>query len=189
MGPTGLVVAAARTADARVLPRYPATTPVCRPETVVFSPLMLLPEVTSPSPLRLVPGVVDTLRRLNDHGIVITLSNVTCVEADTDDLGRLLAPWVAGHFPSCRIGYAKPDPRAFRKVAAHYDVEARNMVHIGDDWECDILGATAAGAAAIWISGGRPIPDDRLLVGSDVLVADDLGQVTRQVRTLARRRS
>lgn len=147
------------------------------------------PPVTSPSPLRLVPGAVDTLRRLNDHGIVITLSNVTCVEADTDHLDRLLSPWVTGHFLSCRLGYAKPDPRAFRKVTTHYDANARHMVHIGDDWECDIIGATAVGAAAIWISGGRPVPDDRLLVTSSVLVADDLTQVTRHVRTLEERRS
>lgn len=147
------------------------------------------PTPVSASPLRLFPDTVDTLRQLNDYGIVITLSNVTGVEADTDELRRLCAPWVAAHFPSYRLGYAKPDPRAFRTVAAHYRLDARHLVHIGDDWECDILGATAVGATAIWISGGQPVADDQPRAGSRVLVAEDLGQITHHVRTLARRRS
>lgn len=147
------------------------------------------PTPVSASPLGLFPDTVDTLRQLNDYGIVITLSNVTCVEADTEELRRLFAPWVAAHFPSYRLGYAKPDPRAFRTVAAHYRIDVRHLVHIGDDWECDILGATAVGATAIWISGGRPVPEDQPRAGSRVLVAEDLCQITQHIRTLARRRS
>jgi len=30
------------------------------------------------------------------------------------------------------------------------------MIHIGDDWNCGILGAVSAGARAVWISAGRP---------------------------------
>ncbi|MBV9013409.1 MAG: HAD hydrolase-like protein [Pseudonocardiales bacterium] len=147
------------------------------------------PTPVSASPLRLLPDAVDTLRRLNDYGIVITLSNVTCVEADTEELSKLLTPWVTAHFPSYQLGYATPDPRVFRMVAAHYHVDVRHLVHIGDDWECDILGATAVGATAIWISGGRSVPDDQPRVGSRVLVTDDLGQITQHVRTFARSRS
>jgi FMN phosphatase YigB (HAD superfamily) len=36
-------------------------------------------------------------------------------------------------------------------------VLAAETVHIGDSWNCDVLGATAAGLRAIWISS-QPMP-------------------------------
>jgi FMN phosphatase YigB (HAD superfamily) len=101
------------------------------------------------------------------------------VDADTDSLRNRLAPWVSEHFPSCRIGYAKPDPLAFHTVAGHCDVVAAQMLHIGDDWACDVVGAVGAGARAIWISRGRPVPDQAMLVEHDVLVADDPAAAAR----------
>lgn len=138
---------------------------------------------------------MSALRELSTLGIVVTLSNVTCLEADTGNLHRRLHPWVSDHFPSCRTGYSKPDPRAFLAAAARYGVPASGMVHIGDDWDCDIVGATGIGAATIWISHGRPVPDygagrggGRGLNRMGVLVADDLAAAVPHVRSLTARR-
>lgn len=96
---------------------------------------------------------------------------------------------MADHFPSCRIGYAKPDPKAFTTVADACGTTVTNVVHIGDDWECDILGARSVGATAIWISNGRPIPDKELpLVDPHVLVAVDLTAAGGHFANLAARR-
>jgi FMN phosphatase YigB (HAD superfamily) len=62
------------------------------------------------------------------------------------------------------------------------------MIHIGDDWDCDVVGATGIGATAIWISHGRPVPDNQLAVSQDVLVADNLAAVVDHVRALTTRR-
>jgi FMN phosphatase YigB (HAD superfamily) len=113
---------------------------------------------------------------------VVTLSNVTCTEADTERLLDLLSPWVNAHFPSCRTGYAKPDHRAFRTAADACGVEPSRIIHVGDDWECDIHGATDAGATAVWISHGRTIPDPGLLVERRVRVAHDLADAVTHVR-------
>ena len=133
------------------------------------------------APLRLFPGVVPALRELAEIAPVVTLSNVTCVDADTERLAEQLAPYVAGHFPSCRIGHAKPDPAAFHTVADYYQVDPARMLHIGDDWTCDVTGAIGAGARAVWISRGRPVPDETVIEQHAVLVAADLAEAARHL--------
>lgn len=143
------------------------------------------PRDLPPAPLVLFPGTMDALRALSEVATVVTLSNVTCADADTDGLRRHTAPWVSDFFPSCRIGYAKPDRRAFRAVAQHCGVAPARVLHIGDDWACDIVGAVAAGLQAVWISHGRPAPDPDLIVDHDVLVAEDLSAAAQHVRALS----
>ncbi|MGH3905507.1 MAG: HAD family hydrolase [Pseudonocardiaceae bacterium] len=139
----------------------------------------------TPSPLTLLPGVADTLRAMNRHASLVTLSNVTCVEADLAHLRELLSPWVVAHFPSCCIGYAKPNQDAFAAVARSCGVPVSETVHIGDDWECDIIGARNAGATAIWIAGHRPVPDPGLLTDPKVLVVANIAQASEYVTNLA----
>jgi FMN phosphatase YigB (HAD superfamily) len=131
-----------------------------------------------PAPLTLFPGTLQALRELAALAPVVTLSNVTCVDADTGRLAAQLAPYVAGHFPSCRTGYAKPDANAFHAVARQYRTAPARMIHIGDDWTCDVLGAVNAGSRAVWISRGRPVPDETVL-RRGALVADDLAAAAR----------
>jgi len=59
---------------------------------------------------------------------------------------------------SGEIGVGKPDAAAFAVVAAGLGVRADEAVMVGDSWDRDILGALAAGMAAIWLSNGRPVP-------------------------------
>ncbi|MGI5147220.1 HAD family hydrolase [Plantactinospora sp. CA-294935] len=146
------------------------------------------PRDTAAAPLRLFAEVPQALERISAVRPVVTLSNVTCIEAESDRLKSMLSPWVTDHFPSCRIGYAKPDRRAFQVVASQWGLHTRQMVHIGDHWECDILGAVHAGARAIWISRGRALPEANRLVRSNVLVAADLGAAAEHVRDLCMRR-
>ena len=156
--------------------------------TALRIPEDVFPRLARVSPLRLLPGAVNALRAMSQHAMLVTLSNVTCLEADTDQLHELLSPWVAGHFPSCCIGYAKPDADAFRSVARACGTSTTHMVHIGDDWECDIMGARSAGATAIWISKGRPVPGPAPSNDPDVLVAGDLSAAARHIKDLTARR-
>jgi len=154
---------------------------------------LAIPETAFPrsvpaAPLRLFAGTPAALQEISSYLPVVTLSNVSCVEADPDRLAQMLAPWVAGHFPSCIIGFAKPDRRAFEAVADHWGISTGRIVHIGDHWECDVLGAIGAGAHAVWVSGGRAIPRAHTLVGSHVRVASDLADAARHVRDLCARR-
>lgn len=144
------------------------------------------PQDLPPAPLTLFPGTMDALRVLSEVATVVTLSNVTCADADTDGLRRRTAPWVSDFFPSCRIGYAKPDRRAFHAVAEHCAVDPARILHIGDDWVCDVVGAVNAGVGAVWISRGRPTPEPDLIVDHGVLVVDDLSAAAQHVQALSR---
>jgi FMN phosphatase YigB (HAD superfamily) len=142
---------------------------------------------TAPPPeLILYPWTLPALADLAALAPVVTLSNVTCVDADSDRLAARLMPHVTGHYPSCRTGFAKPDPNAFHAVARQHGARLSQMVHIGDDWVCDVLGAVNAGAHAVWISRGQPVPDETVFMRYGVTVAAGLTTaawlLTRQQR-------
>ena len=154
----------------------------------LWIPASMFPETFKASPLRLVPGAITALRSMSRHATLVTLSNVTCLEANPEQMRELLHPWVKDYFPSCRIGHAKPDPAAFRYVATACHTSPADMVHIGDDWVCDIVGARSAGTTAIWISKRRPVPEPERLADCGVLVATDLAGAIRHLIKLASRR-
>ena len=68
-----------------------------------------------------------------------------------------LFPWVVD---SGRLGVDKPDARIFQHAAEQLGVPLAEVLHIGDAWEADVLGALAAGAQAVWFSPSddRPLP-------------------------------
>ena len=62
---------------------------------------------------------------------------------------------------SSRAGAAKPDPAIFRYALTKCGANAEQAVHVGDTYELDVLGARAAGMAAILIDRvGRATPPD-----------------------------
>lgn len=142
------------------------------------------PQNLTPAPFTLFAGSLEALRSLSGVATVVTLSNVTCADADAEGLRQLMAPWVSDFFPSCRIGYAKPDRRAFHAVAERCGVAPANVLHIGDDWACDVIGAVGAGLQAVWISRGRPAPDPALIADHGVVAADDLPAAAEHVLAL-----
>lgn len=59
------------------------------------------------------------------------------------------------------------------------------MIHVGDDWACDIVGAVESGIKAVWISRGCQVPDDSMVVDHGVLVATDLAAAAAHITHLA----
>jgi len=57
--------------------------------------------------------------------------------------------------------FIKPHPLLFRQAAAQLGVPVENLLHVGDDWEADIIGATRAGASSVYFTGLREEPDPR----------------------------
>ncbi|WP_195905990.1 HAD family hydrolase [Parafrankia discariae] len=121
-----------------------------------------------------VPYLDQALRDLAHLAPVVTLSNVSAAEFDEGELRRVTAPYVVEFYPSCRTGFAKPDPRAFRHVARTHGVPISDLVHIGDSWECDILGATRAGAVPVWV---RPTDSPDLGYSTPLSVSNLLAAV------------
>jgi FMN phosphatase YigB (HAD superfamily) len=116
---------------------------------------------------------------------VATLSNV-CYADDDGSVARVLGPYLNGHYPSYRLGYAKPDPRTLHAVADAHGVSPEVIVHIGDSVECDVRAALRAGARAVWISGGphQAAPPDLAAVGDRFSIAPTLTNAVACVRHL-----
>jgi FMN phosphatase YigB (HAD superfamily) len=101
--------------------------------------------------------VLPALCELRALGVRIVLfSNVMGCAAPPAGSAPPLDAAVDRTFYSCDIGYAKPDPRAFREVARRLDVGADHILHVGDALETDVRGARAAGWQALLIDRSAP---------------------------------
>lgn len=145
------------------------------------------PKVPSPASFELYPWTNRAARVLSMCAPVVTLSNVSPLDFNPQTLRECLGEYVIAQYPSCRLRYAKPDRRAFEAVAGRHSGSTATLIHIGDSWDFDILGALASGARAIWLSGGRPCPAEayQCLATGRVAIADTLEDAAEYVRALA----
>ncbi len=66
-------------------------------------------------------------------------------------------------------GMMKPDPRIFALLLARAGLDAREVIHVGDDPEADVEGARAAGVLPVWLNRqatpwSRPSPAPALTI-------------------------
>ena len=94
-----------------------------------------------------VDGAGDVIASLSGRGFqVAVLSNWPL--AATIDLYVAAAGWdrhLAGVFVSQRIGTIKPQPEIFRFAADALGRAPSELLHVGDDWAADVVGARNAG--------------------------------------------
>lgn len=112
------------------------------------------------------PGAREAVARMAKAVLVVTLSNVTYWDERASDIAELLAPHIACHYPSWRLGYAKPDPQAVEAVARLHGVLPAEVLHVGDSLDYDVRGALAAGAQALWITPHPPTGEGRRLLAA-----------------------
>ncbi|MEO6601376.1 MAG: HAD family hydrolase [Polyangiaceae bacterium] len=99
-----------------------------------------------------VAGMFELVAHLSASGVpvgIISNSEGRLAEL-VEELGHTaLFPVIVD---SGRLGIDKPDPRIFQHAAGLLGVPLSELVHVGDAWEADVLGARAAGAEAVWFS-------------------------------------
>jgi len=78
---------------------------------------------------------------------------------------------------SGRVGVDKPNPRIFQLAAEALGVSLSQIVHVGDAWEADVMGARAAGAQAIWYA-----PSDDRALPEGVVACRDAAELRRALR-------
>jgi HAD superfamily hydrolase (TIGR01509 family) len=108
---------------------------------------------------QVLPGVREGLALLRARGLrLVAVSN-----SDGSAEAVLVATGLRDAFEavvdSHHVGFSKPDPRLFDAARAVIGVPARNVAHVGDLYETDILGAHAAGIAAILIDSSGFWPE------------------------------
>ncbi|MDA8057327.1 MAG: HAD family hydrolase [Actinomycetota bacterium] len=107
----------------------------------------------------LLDGADDVVRRAAAHYRVGLLTNgpgdIQRIKAE----GTGLTPLFSAFVVSGEVGVGKPSPEVFELVLGALDVGPDEAVMVGDNWDRDVRGALASGMAAVWIAGGRPVPD------------------------------
>ncbi len=115
----------------------------------------------SPGTWRLIERAGEILETVAAKHRCVVLSNFDSrLRRIFTDLG------VSGHFEglflSCEQRLSKPDPRIFAKVAETLGLQPGEILHVGDDPECDWRGATEAGFR-LFKTGRGGAPLSRLL--------------------------
>ena len=78
---------------------------------------------------------------------------------------------------SGRIGIDKPDARIFEQASRALGIPLSDIVHVGDSWEADVIGALNAGARAIWFA-----PDDDRVLPAGVAACRDAVELRRVLK-------
>ena len=97
--------------------------------------------------VRLYDDVRQSLTRLSGRYRLFALSNGN---ADLERCG--IAHLFEGHVSAIAAGAPKPDARIFAHLCREAGVAAAQVMHIGDDPQTDVVGATQAGMHAVWIN-------------------------------------
>ncbi len=100
------------------------------------------------APPRVNPEAVEVVRRLSERGVpVLAITNTgrrerswkRFFEASED------GPRFRAIVTSCEVGRGKPSPEIFRVGAERLGLPCSSILHVGDRWDIDIVGARAAG--------------------------------------------
>jgi FMN hydrolase / 5-amino-6-(5-phospho-D-ribitylamino)uracil phosphatase len=100
--------------------------------------------------------VLPALEQLRTRYRLFTASNGNA------DLGQIgIAHFFERTIAARQVGALKPDPTIFHKVIEGTDLQAHEVVYVGDDPLLDVVGARGAGMQAIWIDrqGGEWPPE------------------------------
>ena len=90
--------------------------------------------------------VLPALEQLRTRYRLFTASNGNA------DLGQIgIAHFFERTIAARQVGALKPDPTIFHKVIEGTDLQAHEVVYVGDDPLLDVAGARGAGMQAIWI--------------------------------------
>jgi putative hydrolase of the HAD superfamily len=123
---------------------------------------------------RLIDGAAETVRTLTGSRRLGLLTNgpadIQRLKFETTGLADCFDAVVV----SGEVGLGKPDPAVFALAVDRLGASPRDTVMVGDSWERDVLGALGAGLSAVWVSGGRTVPEEL----AEVTVIDNVGELT-----------
>lgn len=118
------------------------------------------------------PGVVGAVTLLASSGVRLGIISSAVY---TPFLHWALARFgIDQHFAvvvtSAEAGYYKSHPEIYRLAAAGLGAEPTSIVHVGDSFPFDVVGARRAGFRTVWVRGDRQPPDGA--PAADLTLAD-----------------
>jgi putative hydrolase of the HAD superfamily len=97
----------------------------------------------------LIPGVVDSLDAFKAIGLrlVVVSNSDGTVEQGLTEAG--LRPYFDVVVDSTLVGFSKPDPRIFQHALTASSAHPTRVIHVGDMYHADVVGARQAGLHAL----------------------------------------
>jgi len=107
----------------------------------------------------MVPGARELIERLHQAGypMAVISNNDGFTREKCRDVG--IADFFLFIMDSTIEGVMKPDPRIFLKALARANLKSNQVLHVGDLWGCDVLGARAAGIPGVWLKNDVVDPE------------------------------
>jgi FMN phosphatase YigB (HAD superfamily) len=139
-----------------------------------------------------VPDATETLARLSDRGFALAILSNWPLAATIDRFAATHGwrPFLRSIVVSQRVGWIKPHAEIFRAAEAALGLQAGNggaILHVGDDWAADVVGASQAGWRTAYLRGRQidtPLPTsepgDGVVTGGNVtpdLEIDELAEL------------
>lgn len=125
------------------------------------------------------PYTLDVLAQLSQIAPVVALSNVP-VTAENDRMPTVTekcGAYLREVATSYTMGMRKPDRTLWHTLCDRHGVAPEDVVHIGDDWMADVLGAVSAGCRAVFVDTrgcGTPSPTQWPCGPGNITVGADL---------------
>jgi FMN hydrolase / 5-amino-6-(5-phospho-D-ribitylamino)uracil phosphatase len=120
--------------------------------------------------VKLYPEVEAALERLSKRYRLFALSNGN---ADLKRCG--IARWFEGHVTAISAGAAKPNVRIFNRLRDEAGVASDQVLHIGDDPQLDVIGASQAGMQTVWLNrDAKPWPAPLPKPGRTISTLDEI---------------
>ena len=106
--------------------------------------------------IRLVPGAVDLLTRLQGQGVRLGLLTNGATEAQRPKIERFdLTRYFDAICIESEVGYGKPDRQAFTNVLTSLDTPAEDAWMVGDRLATDVAPAMDLGMHGVWVDWAR----------------------------------
>ncbi|MGB5945532.1 HAD family hydrolase [Paenisporosarcina sp.] len=103
---------------------------------------------------------IQVLDRLNDSYQLVLLTNGSPSLQQTKlEITAELAPYFTHIVISGAFGKGKPDPAIFQFALSQCNLQADEVIMVGDNLMTDILGASRLGIRSIWINREQKLPD------------------------------
>jgi HAD superfamily hydrolase (TIGR01509 family) len=126
-----------------------------------------------------VPDATSTLEGLSERGFVLAiLSNwPLALTIDQFALAHGWLPFLRSIVVSQRVGTIKPHPSIFRAAEAALGLDqadGQRILHVGDDWAADIVGASQAGWRTAYLRERQvdtPLPTSEREAAADGMAA------------------
>ncbi|MCQ2348510.1 MAG: YjjG family noncanonical pyrimidine nucleotidase [Paludibacteraceae bacterium] len=110
---------------------------------------------------RLLPDAKETVMQLATRYPITVLSNGFS-EVQYYKLNESgLKPYIRHFIISEEVGINKPQPEIFEEALRRIGVSKEEAVMIGDSYSSDIAGAKNAGIDQIWVTWGKPHPQEQ----------------------------